>query len=157
MYWSNWAPFLMIPDLFYPSFLQNPRSDWVQFFLLCTNPVAEDLKYPPLRICTTIVVSCFFRLTNSIIMMIQCTWSRAAKELEGEYETFLRTMFGPPISSKSNKQKKMSRPKRNRNNMPKLMMWHGTHYARRKYILMKKNPWKIPCCRSLQIWTLNSQ
>ncbi len=36
--------------LFDPSFLQNLRSDWVQFFYHVLNPVLENLmKYPPTR------------------------------------------------------------------------------------------------------------
>ncbi len=32
---SNWLPFSLILDLLDPSFLQNSRSDWVQFFIVC--------------------------------------------------------------------------------------------------------------------------
>ncbi len=46
---SNWLPFSLILNLFDPSFSQNLRSDWVQFFFRMLNLATENLKkYHPL-------------------------------------------------------------------------------------------------------------
>ncbi len=56
---SNWPHFSLILDLFDPSFLQNFRSDWVEFFIACwtwlpniwwSTPLLLPLPLP--RVCT---------------------------------------------------------------------------------------------------------